>query len=324
MEENKNEEGVVSENKNALSDNNPDVGAATTAEATPLESKPAETPAEMPSVAPQAEEKIIETAPPAETTPSVDQTAEVAQADARESAPENKAEPLSVVEVNEKKGGVAWRAVFIIIIIVVIFLLVKFFSNNEQPFNVLDSIANVNIKVSDEQEQGKVNIIEEDNKKLNEQVSEQAENEPELTTTPATGSATASTTKITAFYPNTIKNPGALDCSKVFALERNAEKKYDSNIINTIRGLLTALTPEEKAQGFITNIPAGTMLKTVKITDQGVAEVNFTAALNRIGGSCAVTAARAQIEKTVNRLPGVKSVLICVDGNCNQDEILQP
>lgn len=321
MEDNKNQEGVVSENQNAPLDNNPETNIAIPAE----ENKPVETPAEFQlteqqpafeNAASENNQASADAQPdnkPAETDSSLEKKEE-----------EIKAQPLPAVETPAKKGGIFWKIIFIIIIILVVFLLVRFFGNNETGINVLGSIANVNVKVSTEQEKGKVNIVEEDSRELNDTVSEQAANQPQLTPTQATGAATASTTKIIAYYPNTIKNPGALDCSKVFPLERNAEKKYDSSVINTIRGLLTALTSEEKALGFTTVIPAGTMLKTVKISDKGVAEVNFTATLNRMGGSCAVIAARAQIEQTVKQFPQVKSVLICVDGNCKQDEILQP
>lgn len=316
MEENNNQEGVVSGTQNASSDNNTSTDTSVPAQVQAADNTP-----EVLIV----EETVVEikTAEPASQQPIAGAAPEKTAEDAIQPA-EMKAEPLPSVGEAEEKGGIFWKVFTIVIIILVVFLLVKVFGNKESGFDVLDTIANVNVKVSNEQEQGKVNIVKEDTRKLNEQVSEQAANQPQLTTTPATGLASASTTKIIAFYPNSIKNPGAADCRIVFPLERIAEKKYDSTVINTVRGMLSTLTAAEKNLGFTTNIPAGTMLKTVKITDKGVAEVNFTAGLNRIGGSCAVSAARAQIEQTMKQFPQVKSVLICVDGNCKQDEILQP
>ncbi len=340
MEEDKNQEGDVLKNQNAPSDNNSDANAAAPAEELMAENKPEELVVEemvvevqtvepveqQPSAGAAAETAVSETNQPAIFAQPDNKPLEAGPAlEKKEPEPEIKAQPLPAIgDADNKNGGIVWKIIFIIIIILVVFLLVKFFSNKGTGINVLDTIANVNVKVSNEQEKGKVNIVAEDSRKLNDKVSEQAANQPQLTPTPASGAATASTTKIIAYYPNSMKNPGAADCSKVFPLERNAEKKYDSDVINTIRGLLTTLTPEEKDQGFITNIPVGTMLKTVKVSDKGVAEVNFTASLNNIGGSCAVSAARAQIEQTMKQFPQVKSVLICVDGNCQQDEILQP
>ena len=330
MEENNsnNQEGVGFENQGVLSDNNPtdnsqNIDATVSA---PAEPKPSEPVAEAPVSQPVPENPAVSASQPlAETKPEIKPAAVELAPAVKETEPEIKAEPLPTVsDTDTKKGGIIGKVIFIVIIILVVFLLVKFFGNNGTSMNVLDTISNVNVKVSNDQEQGKVNVVPEDSRKLNDKVSEEAANQPQLATTSAVGGATASTTKIIAYYPNTIKNPGAADCSKVFALERNAEKKYDSSVINTIKGLLATLTPDEKALGFTTNIPAGTMLKTIKITDKGVAEVNFTSALKKIGGSCAVAAARAQIEQTVKQFPQVKSVLICVEGNCKQDEILQP
>lgn len=126
------------------------------------------------------------------------------------------------------------------------------------------------------------------------------------------------TIKITAYY-----SKSADDCEKVLPLEREVEKKYDSNVINTIRGLLTVLTAEETKQDWTTSIPVGTYLKYVSIKN-GVAEVSLTSALGTTAGSCAVTAVRAQIEKTLLQFPYIDLVNICIEGNCNQDTVLQP
>jgi len=340
MEENNNQEGVVSEKQNLPSDNNQQANSAAPAAEPLAENKPEtliveEMIVEIQTAEPVPQPIVLESAaetaageanqPMADAQPDNKPAEAVLPAEKKEMEPEMKAEPLPAVEDSDnKKSGIFWKVAIIVIIIVVVFSLVKIFGNHGSGMNVLDTISNVNVKVSDQQEQGKVDVVPEDSRKLNDQVSERAANQPQLTPTAASGIATASTTKIIAYYPNSKMNPGAADCGKVFPLERNAEKKYDSDVINTIRGLLTALMPEEKAQGFTTAIPAGTMLKTVKISDSGVAEVNFTAALDKIGGSCAVSAARAQIEQTVKQFPQVKSVTICVDGNCQQDQILQP
>jgi len=83
------------------------------------------------------------------------------------------------------------------------------------------------------------------------------------------------------------------------------------------------LTPEELNAGWSTNIPLGTYLRYVNIKG-GVAEVSLSSELGKSAGSCAVTAIRSQIEKTLLQFSYISSVKICVENNCNQDEILQP
>lgn len=125
--------------------------------------------------------------------------------------------------------------------------------------------------------------------------------------------------KITAYFSKNVGN----DCSVVEPLEREVEKKYQSDVVDTVIGLLTPLTEEEKQAGYSSSIPPGTLLTNVNVNN-GTAIINFNAALNKIAGSCAVTAARAQIEQTLLQFPYINSVIICAGGNCNEDEIMQP
>lgn len=206
------------------------------------------------------------------------------------------------------------RKPFIIVAIIVLGLLAVWFwyiFGNNKP-NVWPDASDVKITVDDSQEQGEVNIVG---------GSDQA-----ITTTTGSGNDQAlvsgETIRITAYYSNGKKGSND-NCGLVFPLQRDVEKKYGSDIINTVRGLLTPLTDAERQAGWSSNVPVGTHLKSV-VVKNGVAEVNFNSQLNKIAGSCAVTALRAQIEKTVLQFPYVTSVLICVDGNCNQTEILQP
>ena len=127
------------------------------------------------------------------------------------------------------------------------------------------------------------------------------------------------TIKITAYYNKLSSN----ECENVIPLQREVEKKYDSEVINTIRGFLTPLTNEELSQGWISSLPDQTYLKSVVIKD-GVAQATFSTALNNVAGSCRVLAIRSQIEKTLLQFSYIKSVTICIDNNCRQDEILQP
>ena len=179
---------------------------------------------------------------------------------------------------------------------------------------------NINIVVDNSQEQGKVNIVE---------TSKQELKSGEVTSSEATNGNVASTTdnnkiKVINYYSNNQNDPQMQDCSRVYPLEREAENKYLSKEINTIRNLLVPLTADEKSRGFISNIPAGTILKRLVILPGGVAEVHFTSALSKLGGSCATAAVRSQIEATLKQFTYIKTVSICIDDNCKQDEILQP
>jgi len=172
---------------------------------------------------------------------------------------------------------------------------------------------NITVTVDDSQEQGQVNIVD--------------SSDQDITTTTSNGQygvppVSGETVRITAFYSNSSRGSNN-NCGAVFPLQRDVEKKYGSDIVNTIRGLLTPLADADRQAGWSSNVPNGAYLKSV-VVKNGVAEVNFTSALDNVAGSCAVTALRAQIEQTVKQYAYVTSVLICVNGNCNQNEVLQP
>jgi spore germination protein GerM len=200
-----------------------------------------------------------------------------------------------------------WRwAIGILLVLAVLW----YFSNQERQ-KLGDTSADqdeVTITVSDEQEQGTVTITEESSQNLDSSASPMVDE---------------NSTLVKVYYLNSKNNPNLADCSEVEAIEKRTERKYSSQIINTMRGLLEPLTAEQKAAGWSSAIPEGVLLKSVMIRDGGVAEANFTGNL-RVAGSCAVTAVRAQIEQTLKQFPGVNSVRICIDGNCNQSTILQP
>ena len=88
--------------------------------------------------------------------------------------------------------------------------------------------------------------------------------------------------------------------------------------------MLQPLTSTEKEAGYVSVIPDGSLLKSIKLDDSGVATATFTGNLNKAAGSCAVTAIKAQIKDTLLQFASVKSVVICIDENCKEDEILQP
>ena len=239
--------------------------------------------------------KVVENSQEGDKSGSIEETKEV----------ENKTSNNGV-----PSGGMNKKNIIIGIVVVLAIILVWMWQGNTKDDNkdISGSKNSDTVVVSDQKEQGTVKIVGGSTSTLG------IDNTVLLN---------ANEVKITAYFGNTQKNKAMTDCSIVFPLDRAVEKKYDSEVINTVKGLLLSLTANETSAGFISSVPVETTLKYVKISN-GVAEVNFSAGLNKIGGSCAVTAARAQIEKTLLQFPQVKSVRICVDGNCNQDTILQP
>ncbi|OGY51004.1 MAG: hypothetical protein A3B89_02420 [Candidatus Buchananbacteria bacterium RIFCSPHIGHO2_02_FULL_40_13] len=198
---------------------------------------------------------------------------------------------------NQENGS---KVGLIITVILIVFVAVGLWYSNKDAGLNENNNNNGKVVVDDTPEQGSVTIV---NDKSNDQVL--ADN--------------GNTVKITAYYNKISSN----ECENVALLEREVEKKYNSEVINTVRGLLTPLTDSEISQGWLTSLPVGTNLKYVKIKN-GLAEVSLSSALRNVAGSCRVLAIRSQIEKTLLQFPYIKSVKICIENDCNQDEILQP
>jgi germination protein M len=86
--------------------------------------------------------------------------------------------------------------------------------------------------------------------------------------------------------------------------------------------LLRGPTSEEAAAGLGTEIPQGTQLRDILVTE-GVARVSFSSELDRdVAGSARVIAIRRQIEETLFQFDQVQEVVIEVNGRV--DDVLQP
>jgi len=226
---------------------------------------------------------------------------------------EEKSEVLadnSEVPVAAAAGDSNFNAALKIIGVLLVMLSVIYFMA-KKPADTEVPISAQNVKVSTTQEQGKVNILEE------------VKNDVSIL---GAGSEDIVYQKIkaTAYLGNTQKNQNSVDCALAYPLEREIDKKYDSPMINAVLALLEPLTSAEKEQGFVSAIPAGTILKYLKLDDSGVMSVNLSGNISKAAGSCAVTAIRSAITNTLSQFSSVKSVIICVDGNCDEQEILQP
>jgi len=128
------------------------------------------------------------------------------------------------------------------------------------------------------------------------------------------------TRKVKIFLGSSKLDPEA-SCNKVFAVERIIPKTQTPSIA-TINVLLKGQSAEEKNTGYFTSINADVKLQKLTI-ENGTAKADFDEQLEAsVGGSCRVSAIRAQITETLKQFPSVKDVIISINGRT--EDILQP
>lgn len=133
-------------------------------------------------------------------------------------------------------------------------------------------------------------------------------------------STVAPGTKVKAFFNNDKLDP-EYSCNKVFPVEREI-LKTTAMARAALEELLRGPTAAEKAEGFFTSINPGVKIQKLVI-EQGVAKVDFDQTMEQgMGGSCRVSAIRAQITATFKQFPTVEDVIISVNGRT--EDILQP
>ena len=127
-------------------------------------------------------------------------------------------------------------------------------------------------------------------------------------------------TTVKVFFNNDRMDP-EFSCNKVFPVEREI-LKTQAVARAALTELLKGPTEAEKAQGFFTSINPGVKIQELTI-ENGVARVDFDSQLEfQVGGSCRVSAIRAEITQTLKQFPTVNSVIISIDGRT--EDILQP
>ncbi len=137
---------------------------------------------------------------------------------------------------------------------------------------------------------------------------------------PVSFAKTAGTLRINVFFPNQMEGSSS-DCRVVFPVVREIPATT-SVATAAIKELLKGPTTEEKAQGFSTLIPDGTVLHRITLAS-GIATADFSPALTQgMAGSCRVSAIHAQIEETLRQFPAIKQSAISVEGRT--EDILQP
>ena len=127
--------------------------------------------------------------------------------------------------------------------------------------------------------------------------------------------------KVNVYFGNTEKNPEALDCALVFAVERVVPKTPDLARA-ALNELFKGVNENEKSEKYFTSINDGVVIQKLTI-ENGVAKVDLNPRLEEaVGGSCRVAAISSQIKSTLKQFPSVKSVIISIDGRT--EDILQP
>ena len=133
-------------------------------------------------------------------------------------------------------------------------------------------------------------------------------------------SSVEETTKFKIYFNNSKLDP-EFTCVKVFPVTREIPKTQ-AVARAALDELLNGLTEKEKADKYLTNINEGVKIQRLEIKD-GIAKVDFNDKLEfQVGGSCRVTAIRAQITETLKQFPTVKEVVISINGRT--EDILQP
>lgn len=128
------------------------------------------------------------------------------------------------------------------------------------------------------------------------------------------------TQKLKLYFNNEKLDP-EISCNKVFPVEREVYKT-ETPARRALELLLKGPLSEEIQNGYLTSINSGVKIQSITINN-GIAKVDFDEQLqNAVGGSCRVSAIRAQITQTLKQFPSVKSVIISINGRT--EDILQP
>jgi hypothetical protein len=131
---------------------------------------------------------------------------------------------------------------------------------------------------------------------------------------------------VNVFYSNTKLNPEMIDCTKVFPVKRRVNAKLfisgNDYLVETLKLFLKGPTQKEKDEGYSMTTPSNLTINSVTIKGNNV-QVDFgKELLDAGGGSCRVSAIRAEITETVKQFFPAYQVIISANGN--SEEVLQP
>jgi len=126
--------------------------------------------------------------------------------------------------------------------------------------------------------------------------------------------------KVKVYFNNSKMDP-EYSCNKVFSVDREIPE-VEAVGSAALWELLKGPTENEKNDGFFTSINQGVEIQSLKI-ENGTAYVDFDEQLEyQVGGSCRVSAIRAEITQTLKQFSTIENVIISVNGRT--EDILQP
>ncbi len=119
---------------------------------------------------------------------------------------------------------------------------------------------------------------------------------------------------VKVFFPNSIIDPGFLDCSVVRPVVRIIPYTV-TTAKASLEELVKGLSAQEESQGFQTSIDNHTTINSLSIKGE-TAYVDFSKDLQTKNvGLCAGQFIQAQIRQTLLQFPTVKNVEISIDGD---------
>ena len=132
---------------------------------------------------------------------------------------------------------------------------------------------------------------------------------------------TVNSLDIKLFFGNRTQDPQEQNCEKVYPITRRIAYTKDTARV-ALEELLKGPSAQDMKDNYFTSINSGVKINNISIQD-GLAKVDFDGTLqSQVGGSCRVTAIRAQIVETLKQFPNIKDVEISIDGQ--KTDILQP
>lgn len=131
------------------------------------------------------------------------------------------------------------------------------------------------------------------------------------------GSVRSLTTKVVPYgverTPLALHLPVGNDCIETRVFTRPVPKSVSMARL-LVEALIAGAVGAEKAAGAVSPFPRGSDVNSVVLRD-GVLTVDFNERLRNVGGSCAATAIRHSVTRTLGRLPPVKRVVITAGGS---------
>ncbi|MDR7555797.1 MAG: GerMN domain-containing protein [Armatimonadota bacterium] len=94
---------------------------------------------------------------------------------------------------------------------------------------------------------------------------------------------------------------------------RVSGRRADELLTAALEALLAGPTPEERARGLGTEIPAGTRLRALQLRE-GVVVVDLSGEVERGGGATSMQARLWQLVYTATQLPDARQVRLLIDG----------